>query len=556
MKSNEDEPADAAALRRRAEKRLSEKRTSRRSEAGDQAAEDAVRLVHELEVHQIELEMQNEELRQARARAEALVTQYTDLYDFAPVGYLTLDREGAIRRVNLNGARLLGAERSRLVNRHFGLLVAEGDRRTFSDFLTRAFANPAKEHCEVTVPQEGQPLVLQIDGTRSADGQECLAVVLNLTERRQAEADLRLQIAALNAAADAVVITDRKGSIEWINAAFTTLTGYGAEEALGRNPRDLVKSGAHSRAFFENLWQTILGGDVWRGEMTNRRKDGSQYPEEQTITPLRDARGEITHFIAIKRDLTERRQLEAKALEAQRIDAVGRLAGGIAHDLNNLLTVINGTSDLASADLKPGDPLRADLEDIHRAGTRAASLTQRLLAFSRRQFLTLEILNLNTVVAGVQDVLMRVIGEDLHVVVVPAADLGRVRADVRQIEQVILNLALNARDAMPTGGTLTIETRNVDLDKAFAAAHPSVEPGPCVMLAISDTGVGMDEATRRLAFEPFFTTKPPVTGSGLGLSAVYGIVKQTGGSIWIDSAPGAGTTVSIYLPRLHEVAAT
>ncbi len=352
------------------------------------------------------------------------------------------------------------------------------------------------------------------------------------------------------------MITDRKGSIEWINAAFTTLTGYGAEEALGRNPRDLVKSGAHSRAFFENLWQTILGGDVWRGEMTNRRKDGSQYPEEQTITPLRDARGEITHFIAIKRDLTERRQLEAKALEAQRIDAVGRLAGGIAHDLNNLLTVINGTSDLASADLKPGDPLRADLEDIHRAGTRAASLTQRLLAFSRRQFLTLEILNLNTVVAGVQDVLMRVIGEDLHVVVVPAADLGRVRADVRQIEQVILNLALNARDAMPTGGTLTIETRNVDLDKAFAAAHPSVEPGPCVMLAISDTGVGMDEATRRLAFEPFFTTKPPVTGSGLGLSAVYGIVKQTGGSIWIDSAPGAGTTVSIYLPRLHEVAAT
>jgi PAS domain S-box-containing protein len=379
-------------------------------------------------------------------------------------------------------------------------------------------------------------------------------VAQDITERRRAEAAIRLQSAALEAAANPIVITDRSGTIQWINAAFTTCTGYGAGEAIGRNTRELVNSGAHDRAFFAKLWDTVLAGNVWHGELTNRRKDGSLYPEEQTITPVKDDHGKVTHFIAIKRDLTEERQLRAQFLQAQKMESVGQLAAGIAHDFNNLLTVINGTADLASTALREGDPLRNDLEDIHRAGERAAALTRQLLAFSRKQIMKTDVLNLSTLVAALQSMLQRLVGEDIDLVVVPAKELGSVLADPGQIEQVILNLSVNARHAMPAGGTLTITTRDVELDEAFAARHPSVAPGPHVMLAVSDTGVGMNEATRMRIFEPFFTTKGPGKGTGLGLSTVYGIVKQSGGSIWVDSELGRGTTFTIYLPRLEQVA--
>ena len=552
MKKKGGRPADVAALRRRAEERL------KRQEAkdGGWGAEVAsTRLLHEVQVHQLELEMQNEELRQARAQAEVLLAQYADLYDFAPVGYMTLDREGVIRRVNLTGERLFGVARSRLVGRRLGLLVAKADRRAVGDFLQKIFVDQIGEHCEVTVPQAGGgSLVLQIEGTISADGRECRAVVLDVSERRQADRALRLHSAALDAAADAIIITDRDGTIEWINAAFTSLSGYGVEEAVGRNPRDLMKSGVHDRAFYKNLWDTLLAGQVWSGEMTNRRKDGSLYQEAQTITPVRDPQGAIGHFVAVKRDLTEQHALEARFLLAQKMDTVGRLAGGIAHDFNNLLTIVNGTTDLALADLKEGDPLRSDLEQVREAGERAAALTRQLLAFSRRQIMKPEVLNLGALVANLQGMLRRLIGEDIALVVLPPTQTGSVMADPGQIEQVVMNLVVNARDAMPGGGTLIIETRDVEIDEAFAAEHPPTPPGPHVMLAISDTGVGMDEATRARVFEPFFSTKDPAKGTGLGLSTVYGIIEQSGGHIRVQSEPGRGTTCRIYLPRLEEAA--
>ena len=381
-----------------------------------------------------------------------------------------------------------------------------------------------------------------------------LAVINDITERQQAEAELRLQGAALNAAANVIVITDDNGTVEWANPAFTALTGYRAEEAIGKNFRDLVKSGVHDQAFFKGLWDTILAGHVWHGEMTNRRKDGSLYTVDQTITSVKDAGGVIDHFITIQRDLTEQKRLEAQFLQAQKMEVVGRLASGIAHDFNNLLTVINGTADLAMTDLGEDDPLREACLQIHAAGDRAARLTRQLLAFSRQQIMKPEVLNLSALVADLRGMLQRLIGEDVALVVVPAKDAGSVIADPVQIEQVVMNLAVNARDAMATGGTLTIETRNVDLDEAHAADHPSVRPGPHVLLAISDTGEGMDEATRLRIFEPFFTTKGVGKGTGLGLSTVYGIVKQSGGSIWVNSKPGQGTTFKVYLPRVDEVA--
>ena len=371
--------------------------------------------------------------------------------------------------------------------------------------------------------------------------------------RRATEAELRLLSAALNAAADAVVITDRKGMIAWVNPAFTAIAGYSTEEAVGRTPGDLVKSGVHPPEFYKDLWHTILAGYVWRGEITNRRKGRQLYPEAQTITPVKDATGEVTHFVAIKRDLTVEKQLQAQFLQAQKMETVGQLAGGIAHDFNNLITAINGTADLASLGLRQGDPLRTDFERIRKTGERAASLTRQLLAFSRKQFMAPEVLDLNAVVTDMQDMLQRLLGEDIELMVMPARPGGSVLVDRGQVEQVVMNLAVNARDAMPDGGALTIETDDVELDDSYAATHPSVNPGPHVMLAVSDTGVGMGEAIRSRIFEPFFTTKGPGKGTGLGLAMVYGIVKQSGGSIWVYSEPGKGTTFKIYLPRVEGV---
>ena len=395
--------------------------------------------------------------------------------------------------------------------------------------------------------------------SRGPDGTVVMlrGTVHDIDKRHQADVKLRLQSAALNAAADAMFITDRDGTIEWINAAFTDLHGYNEEEALGKNPRELVKSDVHDQESYKDLWDTILAGRVWHGELTNRGKDGSLCPVAVTITPVKDARGEPTHFIAINRDLTEERRLEAQFRQAQKMESVGQLAGGIAHDFNNLLTVINGMSGLILEQVGPDNPVHADAKEIHAAGERAATLTRQLLAFSRQQILAPQVMTLGAVVAGMEGLLRRLLGEDINLTIVPAPDEGGVKADPGQIEQVIANLAVNARDAMPQGGRLTIETQNVTIDEHNPRQHgPAVLPGgPYVSLVVSDSGIGMDEATRARVFEPFFTTKGPGKGTGLGLATVYGIVKQSHGFIWVYSEVGQGTRVEVCLPQVTEAPA-
>ena len=283
------------------------------------------------------------------------------------------------------------------------------------------------------------------------------------------------------------------------------------------------------------------------------QRDGTHKSFLWNATRLTDRAGESPQLLVIGQDISELRRLEHQLLLAQRMEGIGRLAGGIAHDFNNLLTAILGHAEMAQDDVAPTDPARGNIAEITRAAQRAADLTRQLLAFARRQIIEPRIVDLNGLVLNVDRMLRRLMGEDIELVTVQDPDLWRVRIDPGQFEQVLVNLAVNARDAMPGGGTLVIETRNVHLDDEFARQHTTVQPGPHVLLAVSDTGVGMDPEVLAHIFEPFFTTKEVGKGTGLGLATCYGIVKQNRGSIWVDSERAIGTTFRIYLPRAEAV---
>ena len=367
--------------------------------------------------------------------------------------------------------------------------------------------------------------------------------------RRGAEEGLVKLASAVEQAGDVVMITDRDGEIEYVNPAFTKITGYTADESIGRSPR-ILKSGQHDQAFYRELWNTILAGKTWRGTLINRKKTGEIFEAEETISAIRNADGVITHFVSVARDITERHRLEEQLRQSQKMEAIGKLAGGIAHDFNNLLTAIMGYSDLLLSQMEPGGRPRKNAEEIRKAAFRAAALTHQLLAFSRQQVLATKVLNLNAVVTNLEPLLQRLIGEDIELSIVPSPVLGQVRADPGQIEQIILNLVVNARDAMPNGGSLTIGMANVALDAASAGTQAAVPPGRYVLLTVSDTGCGMDADTQTRIFDPFFTTKEQGKGTGLGLATVYGIVRQSGGYVWVYSEPGHGATFKIYLPQV------
>jgi PAS domain S-box-containing protein len=338
-----------------------------------------------------------------------------------------------------------------------------------------------------------------------------------------------------------------------INPAFVSTTGLEYSQVVGKRVDEVVPEPSRTLAL-EKYAEAIRESKAVRWEETADYPSGT-LTGEVTVAPVFDDDGHCRHLVGAVHDLTERKRLEAQFRQAQKMESVGQLAGGIAHDFNNLLTVINGTSELALALVPAGTQVHKDLEEIRRAGERAAALTKQLLAFSRKQILVPQILNISTVVAAMESMLRRLIGENIDLVVVPTESVGSVKADPGQLEQVIANLAVNARDAMPQGGKLTIEVQNVEIDQQYGLQRGvAVQPGPYVALTISDTGAGMDEATQKRVFEPFFTTKGPEKGTGLGLSTVYGIVKQSDGFIWLYSEVGHGTTFKIYLPRVGDAA--
>ncbi len=375
-------------------------------------------------------------------------------------------------------------------------------------------------------------------------------IFFDITEQKKAEEGMRSLVTAIEQTSETVVITDRDGTIQYSNPAGEKVTGYSKQEMIGRNPR-ILKSGKHDAEFYQRMWATITQGNVWVGRLTNRKKDGSFFEEDATISPIRGADGRISGFVAVKRDVTEQLQLERQFRQAQKLESIGRLAGGVAHDFNNLLTVINGYGDLLLKSLRDPDPLRMYAGEIRTAGGRAASLTKQLLAFSRKQVIEPSIVDLNETIRQSAPMLQRLIGENIALETQLDDSVGCVMADPDQMHQVIMNLVVNARDAMPKGGRIEIRTSSAEFAPGESAAiAPNAIPGRYVLMTVTDAGHGIEEAIRQHIFEPFFTTKEEGEGTGLGLSTVYGIVRQSGGWIEVRSEVGAGASFLIYLPRV------
>ncbi len=368
----------------------------------------------------------------------------------------------------------------------------------------------------------------------------------NVDTRKQAEAELNRLMTAIEQTPESVVITDTEGRILYVNPVFEKVTGYARAEVIGQNPR-LLKSNRQESGFYRDLWTKISAGEVWRGRFVNKKKDGALFTEDAVIAPVRDGKGAVTNYIAIKRDISHELELEGQYRQTQKIDSIGRLAGGVAHDFNNILAVICGHTDLALAQLSPDAPLRSNLECIQESAERAANLTRQLLAFARRQVIEPRRINLNQLIVNLNKMLHRLIGEDIKLVTQTVSDLGQVRADPGQIEQVLLNLVVNARDAMPDGGTLTIRTANATINEDYARRHLAT-PGKYAMVSVTDTGVGMTEEVKQHIFEPFFTTKEQGKGTGLGLATCFGIIQQSNGHIESESQLGRGTEFRFYLP--------
>jgi len=373
-------------------------------------------------------------------------------------------------------------------------------------------------------------------------------------ERRRDEAALRLRDRAMQAVSQGICITDARQPerpLIYVSPGFETLTGYSSREVVGRNCRFLQGPDSSAEVIAEMRTADRAGREC-TVELVNYRKDGTTFWNHLTIAPVRDERGTVAQFIAVLTDVTARRRMEEQLRQAQKLEAIGMLAGGIAHDFNNLLTVINGYAALLLSRMSSADSARSSLIEINHAGERAANLTRQLLAYSRRQMLEHEVLNLNDVVRSVESMLVRLIGEDITLSVQTAPELGLVKVDRSQMEQVIINLLVNARDALPGGGAVVISTCDIQhrgTDSGEPAAMPA---GDYVVLSVWDDGSGMDEDTRRQVFDPFFTTKEAGQGTGMGLAMVLGIINQSHGYVTIDSAPQKGTTVRIYLPRSVE----
>ncbi len=424
-----------------------------------------------------------------------------------------------------------------------------------------AFAAESKRCCSSRTPLRYEFRIVWPDGSvhwiivrgtfgYGPDGTpvRLVGVAWDITERRQAEAERLRLTTAIEHAGESFVIVARGGLIIYVNPAFEKTSGYAPEEVTGRR-WDLLKTDSADEAFRAAIWATLCAGKTWTGRSAIKRKDGTDITIECTVSPVLGKTGEIDYMVVVYRDITDQLRMEDELRQAQKIESIGRLAAGIAHDFNNMLTPILGYTEILLAGVHPADARYTQLLEIKKAAECSRDLTRQLVAFSRKQVLQVKAVDLRDVVGGVEHLLRRTVRKNIAVKIQFSAEPCPAAVDLAQVEQILMNLTVNAQDAMPDGGDLTIEVAPAELDEAFCAIHHDAKPGRYAALIVSDTGCGMDENTRRHAFEPFFSTKGD-QNSGLGLATVYGVVKQHAGGIWIDSEPGKGARFSIYFPAV------
>jgi PAS domain S-box-containing protein len=496
-------------------------------------------------------------LQAAREYAETLI-------DTANSMVVVLDNQGRVRGLNPAAERVTGYTRAELVGRSwFEILVPKEHHPLVRDTFDRLTAGGLARNLENAIlTKAGAERQIAWQNGFVRERGEVVGTVsfgTDITDRKGTEEALARERSLLNelitTIPDNIYFKDRDCRFTKVNHAMARWLGLGdPDDAVGKSDRDFFGP-EHSQQAYTDEQRIMATGQPLVGlEEKETWPDGRTTWVSTSKVPLRNESGEIVGLVGVSRDITERRHLEDQARLGQKMEAIGRLAGGVAHDFNNILGVIIGFGEMVLNRLPEEDPLRTRQEEVLKAAHRAAGLTRQLLAFGRRQVLQPKVLDLNGIVGDMDKMLRRLIGEDLELATILDPDLGSVWADPGQIAQIVMNLAVNARDAMPGGGRLTVETKNVELDEAYVASHPPTRPGRYVMLAVSDTGSGMDAETQSHLFEPFFTTKGVGQGTGLGLPTVYGIVKQSDGYVWVYSEVGVGTTFKIYLPLLGDTA--
>ena len=482
------------------------------------------------------------------------------LIDALPDVVFTKDAAGRFVTCNPAAVTLHGVEREDQVagKTVFDCFPAEIAAPYHADDLAVMSGQSVMNREERSVDSNGRPIWLLTtkvplrDATNAVVG--LIGVSRDITSRKQGEAERARLLAELQLQIErmpmAYFTTDRELRFTRWNPAAERIFGYSEAEVLGKDLFETIALRTTTSSTRRVLERIRDGSFAMHYEANQRMKDGGTVACVWRHAVMLDEHGECVSLLSLGEDVTARKLLEAQLRQSQKMEAIGQLAAGVAHDFNNLLSVILSYSELLLEDLGPGDAMRDEIGEIHGAGLRAADLTRQLLMFSRQQVVQPKVIDLNELTAGMDKMLRRLLGEDIELVSVTGATLGRVRADAGSIEQVIANLVVNARDAMPVGGKLTMETANVTIDEVFAQAHLRAKPGDYVMLSVTDTGSGMDKATLARIFEPFFTTKERGKGTGLGLSTLFGIVQQCDGSVWVYSEPGIGTTFKVYLPRV------
>ncbi|MFH1115755.1 MAG: PAS domain S-box protein [Pseudomonadota bacterium] len=484
-----------------------------------------------------------------RKRAEEALRsseeRFRILADGAFEGVL-ISREGVILDCNEVFCKMSGYSWEELI----GMNLMETVVPEFKEIVLQHILSGSEEAYESAfIAKDGRVVPVQVKGKPLPyeGGTARIASIRDMSAVRKAEDTQKRLATAIEQAAEGILITDRDGLIQYANPAVERITGFSRDDLIGNTPR-VFKSGQHDQAFYKELWGTITGGGTWSGRVVNKRKDGSLQHEEATISPVRDSAGRISNFVAVKRDISEHLELSKQLFQAQKMEAVGTLAGGIAHDFNNILQVALGYTELILGDEDFPQKYRADLKKINESASRGADLVRRLLTFSRKADINLQPLNLNRSINELRKMLERILPKLIEIEIILHKNLHTVHADATQIDQVLMNLAVNARDAMPDGGKLLIETSNIMLDDEYVKTHVEARHGAHVLLTVSDTGTGMNREALDHIFEPFYTTKAEGEGTGLGLAMVHGIVKNHGGHVRCYSEPGHGTTFRIYFP--------